>query len=463
MKNIVVLLLALIGFTNTCAQDITGQWNGVLKEMNLRLIVHITKTADGFRSTLVSPDQNSSSIPVDKTTFENDSLKFEIAQLQIIYSGHFDKETFNGTFSQGPYKIPLSLGREVIEKTAVNRPQEPKEPFPYYSEDVTFENEMANLTLAGTLTLPQEKGKFPAVVLISGSGPQDRNEELADHKPFLVLADHLTKKGIGVLRFDDRGVGKSTGDHSIATSADFATDALSAVAYLKSRKEIDTTKIGLAGHSEGGIIAPLAAAKSDDVNFIVLIAGTGIRGDQLMLLQQNRIGKAMGSSEKQLQTINDYFATIFEVLLKPNQQDLKAELTEVITQKLKGIPEDQLPMGLSKDEASIAAQVTQLASPWMIYFTKHDPSKVLENVKCPVLAINGEKDLQVPPKENLIPIKNALEKGGNTNVTAIELPNLNHLFQECQTGAPAEYGIIEQTFAPIALETISNWILNQVE
>mgnify|MGYP000344535634 CR=1 FL=1 len=461
MKKLLLILIVLTGLHKTYAQDITGQWNGILKEMNLRLVVHITQTADGYAATLDSPDQGAKGISVNSTSFEKDTLKFDVVNLGVTYTGAFVDGSFNGTFTQGGFKIPLILGREVIEKEAVNRPQEPKEPYPYYIEEVTFKNEDANLTLAGTLTLPEKEGKFPVVVLISGSGPQDRNEELAGHKPFLVIADHLTKNGIGVLRFDDRGVGKSTGDHSIATTADFATDALSAVSYLKTRKEIDASKIGLAGHSEGGIIAPIAATKSDDINFIVLLAGTGIRGDKLMLLQQNLIGKAMGSSEQQLQTINDYFSAIFETLSKQNNQDLKSDLKKTMTNVLADIPDEQMLMGMTKDETSIEAQASQLATPWMVYFTQHDPASILENVKCPVLAINGEKDLQVPPKENLIPIKTALEKGGNIAVTTIELPNLNHLFQECSTGAPTEYAIIEQTFAPIALETITEWILKQ--
>lgn len=463
MKRILLVLCALTISFGGYSQDITGQWNGLLKEMKLRLVVHITETDTGYGSTLDSPDQGAKGIPVTETTFKNDTLKLKATNLGITFVGVLSDGKFNGTFKQGPVKIPLVLGREEAEKPELNRPQEPKAPYPYHSEDVTFENANANLTLAGTLTLPNKEGKLPAVVLISGSGPQDRNEELAGHKPFLVIADHLTKNGIAVLRFDDRGVGQSTGDHSTATSADFATDALSAVTYLKTRNEIDQNKIGLAGHSEGGIISPMAAANSDDVNFIVLLAGTGIRGDQLMLLQQNLIGKAMGSSEKQLQTVHDYFSAIFKVLLSQNNQDLKNQVKETISKTLEGIPDDQLPMGISKDEANIDAQATQLASPWMVYFTQHDPIPVLENVKCPVLALNGEKDLQVPPKENLIPIKTALEKGGNQDVTTVELPNLNHLFQECNTGSPGEYALIEQTFAPVALKVISDWILAQVK
>lgn len=463
MKKLGLILLVLTVCASTSAQDITGQWNGILKEMNLRLVVHITKTADGYSATLDSPDQGAKGIPINRTTFENDSLKLAATDLGIEYSGVLNNGTFDGTFTQGGFQIPLVLGREVIKKTTLNRPQEPKKPYSYYSEDIFFDNEEANLTLAGTLTLPKKEGEFPVVILISGSGPQDRNEELLGHKPFLVISDYLTRNGIGVLRFDDRGVGKSTGNFSTATSVDFATDVQSAITYLKSRQEVDASKIGLVGHSEGGVIAPMVAAKSDDVNFIVLLAGTGIRGDKLLLLQQELIGRTMGMSEMQLKKSKELSTVVFSMIVNATaSQDFKTDVKNYITTELTKFSDAELPAGMSKDEASINAQVEQLTTPWMVYFLKHDPSAVLAQVKCSVLAVNGEKDLQVPPSENLTAIKSALEKGKNTKVTTIEFPGLNHLFQESITGAPSEYATIEQTFSPVALETISNWILEQV-
>jgi len=464
MKKLALILLVFVGLTSVHAQDITGQWNGILEEMNLRLVIHITKTDDGYSATLDSPDQGATGIPITMTTFKNDTLKLEASNLGITYSGKFTNETFNGTFTQAGFKIPLILGRETIEKSKNNRPQEPKEPYPYYSEDVSFENASANLTLAGTLTLPKKEGRFPVVILISGSGPQDRNEELLGHKPFLVISDYLTRKGIGVLRFDDRGIGKSTGNFSEATSADFATDVQSAISYVKSREEIDASKIGLIGHSEGGVIAPMVAVKSNDVSYIVLLAGTGIPGDKLLLLQQELIGRAMGMSETQLRKAKELSTEIFEMIVNSTaSQHLKTDVTNYITEELNKLSNAEIPTGMSKDAASIKTQVDQLTSPWMVYFMKHNPAEVLESVKCPVLALNGEKDLQVPPKENLTSIQNALEKGGNSEITTIEFPNLNHLFQESMSGTPNEYGTIEQTFAPVALKAISDWILEQVE
>lgn len=277
------------------------------------------------------------------------------------------------------------------------------------------------------------------------------------------MADHLTKNGIAVLRFDDRGTAESTGDFGTATSLDFATDVESAIMYLQTRKEINKNQIGLIGHSEGGIIAPMVAVKSKDISFIVLLAGTGIRGDQLLLLQQELIGKALGVSEEELQKTKSINKAAFDIVIKStNIKSLKTELTNYIEQTLKDNPESEKPAGMSDDDF-IKLQVNQLTSPWMQYFIKYNPAIILEKVKCPVLAINGEKDLQVPAKVNLETIKKALEKGGNKKVTIKELPNLNHLFQECNTGSPSEYATIEQTFSPIALTEITNWIMKQVK
>lgn len=464
MKKIVLSLATFLITTLGFGQDISGEWNGILEAMKLRIVIHIEKTNSGYSATLDSPDQGAKDIPVTETSFENETLNLKMTNLNATFEGSYTDGMFSGTFIQNGLKIPLTLQREAIEKEVSNRPQEPKEPYPYLSEELTFENTDANITLAATLTYPSSEEKYPVVILISGSGPQDRNEELVGHKPFLVLSDHLTRKGIAVLRFDDRGVGKSTGDFGSATSADFATDVASAVSYLKTRKEIDITNIGLIGHSEGGVIAPIVASETTDVAFIVLLAGTGIPGDELLLLQQNLIGNAMGMSEKQLGHSSKISGEAFKMITSATDtKKLKIDLKERMITAINAIPDDELPIGVTKDESSIKMQVDQLTSPWMIYFMKHDPSMVLQKVKCPILAVNGAKDLQVPPTENLEPIKAAAIKGGNRNVTTVEFPNLNHLFQECQTGAPGEYGIIEQTFAPIALETVSDWIMEQVK
>lgn len=457
MKTISILLFTFLTYFSATAQEITGQWNGVLKapQTQLRLVFNVTKTNNGFSATMDSPDQGAKGIPVTNTTFENSKIKFEITNAQIEYNGELKENEITGTFKQGGQEFPMNLSRKAIPKENAKRPQEPTKPYSYYSEEVTFQNPKANIALAGTLTLPKKEGNFPVAILITGSGPQNRDEELAGHKPFLVISDYLTKNGIGVLRYDDRGVGQSKGDFSTATSADFATDVESAIAYLKTRKEINPKKIGLVGHSEGGTIAPMVASKSKEVSFIVLLAGTGIQGNQLLLLQQELIAKASGISDAEIQKSIQTNAKIFEMVIKSNDnQKLKTDLTSLINETIK---KEEIPNGITKEEL-VSMQVNQITNPWMQYFIKFNPATALEKVKCPVLAVNGEKDLQVSPKENLSAIKNALTKGGNKNITTIEFPNLNHLFQECKTGLPQEYATIEQTFSPTALDEITKWI-----
>lgn len=466
MKILSLVLLSFLISTFAFAQDITGQWNGALKVqgIQLRLVFNVKKTETGLSATMDSPDQGAFGIPVTSTSFENNTLKIAITNANIKYEGTLgDDDIFIGVFNQAGQSFPMNLSKEEIAKVGSNRPQEPKKPFPYRSEDVIFENKQAEILLAGTLTMPEKAGTYPAVVLISGSGPQNRDEELMGHKPFLVLSDYLTRNGIAVLRFDDRGTAASTGNFGSATSVDFATDVASAVQYLQSRPEIDKSKIGLVGHSEGGIIAPMVAGNSDDIDFIVLLAGTGIRGDKLLLAQQELIGQASGMSPNQLGENEMISKKAFEIMVKDqSDEELKSEVSAYMTQVFRNIPAENIPGGMSEQEF-VTAQVDQLTSPWMQYFIRYDPAPALEKVSCPVLAINGEKDLQVPPKENLEAIKAGLAKGGNTNVTTMELPGLNHLFQEADTGMLGEYAEIEQTFSPKAMEVVLNWIKEQVK
>lgn len=440
------------------AQDITGQWNGALKiqGIQLRIVFHISKTDTGYTTTMDSPDQNAKGIPVTTTTFENSKLKLEITNLRFEYYGELDESVIKGTLKQNGQVFPLDLSREQIEKRTIKRPQEPTKPYPYYSEDITFQNKKANITLAGTLTLPKKEGSFPAVILITGSGPQNRDEEVFGHKPFLVIADYLTRKGIAVLRYDDRGVAQSTGDFKTATTFDFASDVESAISYLKTRKEISAKEIGLIGHSEGGTIVPIvAAAEPKDVDFIVLLAGSGLRGDKLMLLQKEKLEQAMHIDEQEIAKGQKIFRGAYDIILHSNAADsnLKNKVSTYFKQSFDGkVPEEQ-----------ISIITNQIVNPWSINFLKYNPVPTLEKVKCPVLALDGEKDLQVPPTENLTAIKTALEKGGNKNVTTKLFPNLNHLFQDCKTGLPSEYSEIEETFSHVVLDEITNWVKKQVD
>lgn len=358
--------------------------------------------------------------------------------------------------------VLISTSSVFAQYIKPNRPQEPQKPYPYYSEDVRFKNKQAGIHLAGTLTLPNKKGIFPAVVLITGSGPQNRNEELAGHKPFLVLSDYLTRNGIAVLRYDDRGTAMSEGYFNSATSEDLASDVESAVAYLKTRKEIDSRKIGLIGHSEGGLIAPLVATQSKDISFIVMLGGPGIPGDKILLIQQKLIAEASGVSKKEIKGTEKINKMIFDLVKKSSDIELlKTDLRYNLQKFLNENPNFKKPDHMTSDEF-IHLQVETYATPWMQYFIKYNPVNTLKKVKIPVLALNGEKDLQITPKENLNAIKKAFRKARNRNITIMELPDLNHLFQESDTGAPQEYKKIEQTYSPTALKEILHWIKIQV-
>ena len=465
MKKYFRVLIFLLGLAQLFPQpkDLTGIWAGKLSlpnSLELTIVFNLSKDDSGkYISTLDSPDQGAIGIPTESTTISGDSILIKIPVVQGFYSGKifFDEMKIDGKWFQGGMSIDLIVNK-VEKLEGKNRPQEPKEPFPYNSEEVLFENETDDVVLAGTLTYPKEGNSFPAVVMITGSGGQDRNEELLGHKPFLVSADYLTKNGIAVLRFDDRGIAQSTGDHSKATSEDFAKDVLAAVEFLKERKEIDKTKIGLIGHSEGGIIAPLAAVQSNDVAFIVMMAGLGIPGDSILYLQGELIQRAEGTNEEEIQKSVKSQREIFSIVKNSNDDEkLDKELREKFYSEYAAMTEEEKSK-LGDPEVYINMQIKTIASPWFKYFLRFDPAPVLEKIKCPVLAINGEKDLQVPPKENLSAIESALKKGGNKNFEIKMLSGLNHLFQTSETGKISEYGKIEETISPLALETILDWI-----
>jgi fermentation-respiration switch protein FrsA (DUF1100 family) len=464
MKSQISLFLVVVFLTTSFSQqtDLSGSWVGKLKLPNgiqLSIVFNLQKTVEGYSATLDSPDQGAKGIPCGKVKIENDSINIDVPSIVGSYSGkvNFDLKTITGKWFQAGSSFELNL--EYTNEVAVpKRPQEPKPPFPYNVEEVKFKNEKDNITLAGTFTFPKESKKFPAVVLITGSGAQNRDEEIFNHKPFLVIADHLTRNGFAVLRFDDRGYGESEGNHSIATTEDFANDVMAAVNYLKTRDEVDKRKIGLIGHSEGGMIAPMVASSDNDVSFIILMAAPGVPGDSILYLQTQLIYKAEGQSDEK---INQTLARLHEVysLLKSDEDEsslrekLKAKFQELFNQ-LSEEEKKQYP----DPETYMEIEIRTVMSPWFRYFLKFNPAKYLEKVKCPVLAINGEKDLQVPAKQNLSAIENALKKGGNKNYVLKELAGLNHLFQKSQYGTISEYGVIEETISVEALEIITDWL-----
>ena len=376
-------------------------------------------------------------------------------------------------------EIPLDLSKGTKKAQMVDRPQTPKEPFPYTVEEVKFTNKEANVVLSGTLTLPkpssdasksyygigfnEKKGKFPIVILISGSGPQDRNEELFGHQPFKVIADDLTKKGIAVLRFDERGIGESTGDFNTATSEDFAKDVIAGIEFLKLRKDINTKQIGLIGHSEGGMVAPMIAAKRKDVAFIVLMAGPGIPIDDLLVLQAKKGGELAGADAEFLKKNAEMEAKLFDFLIENKEAENLSELLQkYIRNMLKDVPTNMKPSNKDELQSYIDKQVKTFTDPWFLYFISYNPSENLSRVKCPVLALNGSLDSQVLSKENLGGIEKSLKNGANKDFEIKELKGLNHMFQEAKTGAFSEYNQIEHTHSPLFLNTMSEWILKTI-
>ena len=448
-------------------KELSGIWEGKLKVnggIELRLALKVEKGKDGaLNATLASPDQGANNIPLTSIDLKDDVLTFESKAIGAKFTGKKNKKgtAFEGEFNQGGAKLPLTIIK-TDKVTERSRPQMPKPPFPYRALDVKYENKAGRVTLAGTLTLPPGAGPFPAVILITGSGAQDRDESLLGHKPFLVLADHLSRRGIAVLRVDDRGVGGSTGSIKTSTSDDFAGDVRAGLDFLKGRKEIDGKKLGLIGHSEGGIIAPIAAARSKDVAFIVLMAGTGVPGSQILEAQGQLILKAAGSSESEMKFERDAQKRLIDIIVQEKDEKVAQSKLAKALKEIRAAMSDSDRKALANNPGGLSeAAVDAFNNAWTRFFLTYDPRPTLRRVRCPVLALNGEKDLQVPAKENLGEIAQALKAGGNRNVKTVELPGLNHLFQPCKTGSPSEYGTIETTIAPEALKTIGDWILEQ--
>ncbi len=457
MHKLTALLALILSFTSY-SQSPAGTWYGELNVYGnkLPLEVKIEGQKKNWTGEFLSPNQSDKATTLTNITFKKKMLAFETETGGASYLGKVSDAEINGQFTQNGLSFPLILTRKKPKST---RPQTPKKPFDYHSEDIEFENNKAEITLKGTFTRPKNEGKYPVVVLISGSGPQDRNSNILGHKSFMVIADMLSNNGIAVLRFDDRGTAESEGDFSLATSYDFAEDVISAIDYLRTRPDIDTSKMGLIGHSEGGAIAPLVASTRPDVAFIILMAGTGVTGAEVLLKQQELILSKSGISEadlKSLKTINTGAYTIVKDAKDLKEQ--KEKLTEYFLKEYPNYPTMLMGGSMSKEQfANI--QTNAISSIWMRTFLLFDPSQALETVQCPVLALNGTHDLQVDADQNLTAIENALNKANNPSVTIKRFEGLNHLFQKSETGLPNDYGKIEQTISPDVLITMKDWIL----
>ena len=427
-----------------------------------RIALKIEKSGDGYAAKFDSVDQGFTDLPIDSIVLDGNKVSFSAAKFGVNYEGTLNEasDEISGTSKQGPGAIPLVFKRIAVVPNA-SRAQDPKKPYPYDEEEVTYRNEKDNVKFAGTLTVPRGAGPHPAVLLITGSGAQDRNETVAGHRPFLVLADHLTRNGIAVLRVDDRGVGGTDIGSLSATSENYAQDVLAGVGFLKQRKEIDRKMIGLIGHSEGGMIAPMAAARSQEVSFIVLLAGLGQRGEDVIYTQIELIQKAQGTHVDTIRHTITLMRTINAIVkAETDGKRIEERINEEIAAYDRTLGDLQKKL-LEPAVAIVKASMPIYKMPWFRYFITFDPLPVLKNVKVPVLALNGELDLQVAWKENLDLIGAGLKAGRNQDVTIKAFPKLNHLFQTSQTGLLSEYKQIEETMSPEVLKTVSDWILSR--
>jgi hypothetical protein len=439
------------------AASAAGHWEGSVTISGQNLITRVDLTADGeaVKGTVDFPQQKALGLPLQMVSQQGKKVHFEVlpAPRTAVFDGELvDPDHIQGAFSQAGVTGDFSLIRKQVAAP---------EAVPYREEEVKFTNRGA--TLAGTLTLPQGEGPHPAVVLISGSGPQNRDEEVLGFKIFRAIADHLTRQGITVLRYDDRGVGGSSAGTTSDTSETFAGDVAAAVQYLKGRPEVNPKEIGLLGHSEGGIIAPMVAVSSPDVAYVILMSGPGVPGSRIIVEQARLISEASGTSTADLkEQAALQKRSIDAALTGQGWDEVKADLIAYFKKAAAAMPESQRK-ALGDVDAwaakSVEAQIALMQSPWMQFFLAHDPATVLEKVQVPVLALFGGLDLQVPAEENRAAIEKALERGGNKDVTIKVFPDANHLYQAAKTGSPAEYAMLKPEFTPGFLDTISEWIL----
>ena len=477
MKKFLILFNALsigILFSSPAfsQKKFEGNWQGKLNVgVELRIVFHVKANADGsFSSTMDSPDQSAFGIACDSTQVTDNKIRMVLTKANIIYTGKLSgKENIKGTFTQGGKILPLDLkktDKDEVEKYI--RPQTPVPPFPYRSMDVEYDNTDKTLHFGATITIPQGKGPFPAIVMITGSGKQDRDESLFEHKPFAVIADRLTRSGYIVMRVDDRGAGKSTGDFANSTSEDFAKDVNTSIDYLKTTDGVDKNKIGLIGHSEGGMIAPMVATERDDINFIILLAGPGVKIVDLMAEQNAAILKSNGLNEDAVNSFKTAYAGIATKIIEA--KDTSAAYTNALEyfngwcSNANAATLRQLGFKDNEDREKYIHQLcATFNTPWFKYFMSFDPTPYLKKLKCKVLALNGSKDVQVIASQNLPGIEAALKKSNIKNYEVKELPGLNHLFQTCKTCTVNEYGKLEETFSPAALDIITEWLNKNVK
>ena len=472
-KSILLCILIIICITSRAAAtdndlgNISRKWLGKLEIPNgpkLTVTIELFKKADGtFGAVMGSPDQGRMGIPVDKFDLSDNKIRFDINALGGVIEGILseDKSSIDAELSQRGAKIPLRLNSVKELPSLSPRRQLPTKPYPYIEEEVVFENKTDGVKLSGTLTRPTNGGPFPGVLLIAGSGRNDRNGTGMGH--FHLLADYLTRHGIATLRYDKRGVMRSAGDFTTATLEEFIQDAAAGLSYLRNRKDIAGDKVGLIGHSEGGVVAPMVAAKSSDAAFVVSLGGTGINGFDLMVLQDCSEARAGGASEQDIAIIRKWVKRFYAVVRdEKNIENAKDKLNEMYAEMT---PTEKKAFKAEKGfpTPGTTLHIDVALTPWFREFVRLNPQEAYKKIKCPVLVVIGSKDTQVPPKDNLNGIEDALKAGRHSKYTLLEMPNLNHLFQTANTGSTSEYDELEEIIAPSALITVTNWIMVQTE
>jgi pimeloyl-ACP methyl ester carboxylesterase len=445
---LITLVLFLSGGFHSFSQTQSGpegSWYGVLniQGMELKIAFHLSTDGNEYSATMDSPDQQAYGIPATSALYSNSIVKICIDGAMIEYSGVYTGDKLMGTFKQGRASFSLNLSRRSFE--VQKRPQEPIKPYPYTSEEIYFANTQDSIVLAGTLSLPASGQIKAAVVMISGSGIQNRDSEIMGHKPFLVISDYLVRRGIAVLRFDDRGAGNSGGNPALSTTKDYARDVKAALNYLKGREELWGVKLGMIGHSEGGIIAPIVASEGDCAQFMVLLAAPAVCGSEIIIKQQRLIASASGVSGSELDSYEKISRELFDLTKNNIQSD---NLLDIVSSFMKkNAPEES--------DSNIKAQARSIVNPWMLEFLFYDPLPALKKSVIPALALNGEMDLQVSP-DNLNIISEAY--GNKDSITIMKVDGVNHLFQSSATGLPSEYSKIEETFSEKVLKIIAEWI-----
>ncbi len=455
MKRVLIILAVFVGLHVSAQEALVGDWMGELTtpQGSIRMVMHVTEADGGIDVTLDSPDQGAYGLETDTAYLADGVFVFEVSQAQLKYTATIAGEEMRGIFKQGPYELDLAFEKSDIPIGKDARPQDPALPFDYESEEITFRNKQSKITLAGTLTYPYGAGPFPVVILISGSGPQDRNSEIFNHRPFLVWSDYLTSKGFAVLRYDERGVGDSGGKFEKATTTNFASDVTSAIDYLKSRGEvIDKKAIGLMGHSEGGIIAPMVANENKDVSFMILLAGPAMPGKDVLLDQSRRMVLASGGSVEDADENNALMAILYDLMAEiDDRETLKAAMKEAIAEAGEGEPQEDI-------EAMENALLGQLLEPWMQEFVVYDPRPALEKTTVSTLVLFAEKDIQVSDELNKGPMEEALGKAPVKDFQVLVMPGQNHLFQTCETGMIGEYGSIDETVNEETMKLVLKWL-----